>query len=90
MIIRFRMIYPSLESIIGRELKDSYGRYVGIIAGISTDGDGNIQSVGVDTGCNGFYKIEGNRLTFEEDIPILKSEWKLDSDNFLKTSGIAE
>lgn len=84
------MIYPSLERIIGRELKDSFGRYVGIIAGISTDGEGNIQSVGVDTGCNGFHKIECDRLTFEEDTPILKSEWKLESDSFLKTSGITE
>jgi len=84
------MTHPSLESIIGKELKDSYGRYVGIITGISTDSNGKIQSVGVDAGSNGFAKFEGDRITFEEDSPELTSEWKLNSDSFLKTNGIAE
>ncbi len=84
------MTHPSLESIIGRELKDSYGRYVGIITGISTNSNGKIQSVGVDTGSNGFNKFEGNRITFEEDSPLLTSEWKLNTDSFLRTSGVAE
>ena len=84
------MTHPSLENIIGRELKDSYGRYVGIITGISTDNNGKIQFVGVDTGSNGFRKFEGARITFEEDSPELTSEWKLNSDSFLKTNGIAE
>ena len=84
------MTHPSLESIIGRELKDSYGRYVGIITGISTDSNGKIQSVGVDAGSNGFTKFEGDRITFEEDSPLLTSEWKLNTDSFLRTSGIAE
>jgi hypothetical protein len=84
------MTHPSLESIIGKELKDSYGRYVGIITGISTDSNGKIQSVGVDAGSNGFTKFEGDRITFEEDSPLLTSEWKLNTDSFLRTSGIAE
>ena len=84
------MTHPSLENIIGRELKDSYGRYVGIITGISTDNNGKIQFVGVDTGSNGFRKFQGARITFEEDSPELTSEWKLNSDSFLKTNGIAE
>ena len=84
------MTHPSLESIIGKELKDSYGRYVGIITGISTDSTGIIQAVGVDAGSNGFTKIEGDRITFEEDSPILTSEWKLNTDSYLRTSGIAE
>ncbi|MDP7658219.1 MAG: CdvA-like protein [Nitrososphaerales archaeon] len=84
------MTHPSLESIIGRELKDSYGRYVGIITGISTDSNRKIQFVGVDAGSNGFRKFEGDRITFEEDSPELTSEWKLNSDSFLKTNGIAE
>ena len=84
------MTHPSLENIIGKELKDSYGRYVGIITGISTDNNGKIQFVGVDTGSNGFRKFEGARITFEEDSPELTSEWKLNSDSFLKTNGIAE
>ena len=84
------MTHPSLENIIGRELKDSYGRYVGIITGISTDSNGKIQSVGVDAGSNGFTKFEGDRITFEEDSPLLTSEWKLNTDSFLRTSGIAE
>ena len=84
------MTHPSLESIIGKELKDSYGRYVGIITGISIDSNRKIQFVGVDAGSNGFRKFEGDRITFEEDSPELTSEWKLNSDSFLKTNGIAE
>jgi hypothetical protein len=84
------MTHPSLENIIGKELKDSYGRYVGIITGISIDSNRKIQFVGVDAGSNGFRKFEGDRITFEEDSPELTSEWKLNSDSFLKTNGIAE
>jgi hypothetical protein len=84
------MTVPQLNTLVGKQIKDSYGRYLGIIAGISTDSSGNIRSLGVDTGCSGFKAIDGEQIFFEDDSPIFISEWRLDADKFMKTSGLAE
>lgn len=84
------MTPPLLDALVGRQLKDSYGRYVGVIAGITTDEVGNILSIGVDTGCHGFKKIDGEQIIFEDETPTTISEWRLKTDNLLKMSEIAQ
>jgi len=66
----------SLESLVGKPLKDLYGRHIGVIVGVSTDISGNSAHVGVDTGFSGFVKVDGSQLFIEDGTPILVSEWK--------------
>ncbi len=65
-----------LDTLIGRQLKDSYGRNVGVIVGLSVDDSGKIRYVGLDTGCGGFEKIDGDQIFFEDDSPTLISGWR--------------
>ena len=66
----------SLESLVGKPLKDLYGRHIGVIVGVSTDISGNAAHIGVDTGFSGFVKIDGDQLFIEDGAPILVTAWK--------------
>ncbi|MCL4436264.1 MAG: CdvA-like protein [Thaumarchaeota archaeon] len=84
------MTLPSSDNLIGKQLRDSYGRYSGIIVGINTDESGSVCSIGVDAGCNGFQTIGVDQITFVDDNPVLVSNWKLKAESLIKTSGAAQ
>jgi hypothetical protein len=84
------MTLPSLDNLIGRQLRDSYGRYFGTIAGITVDESGGIRSIGIDTGSDGFQTIDGSKIAIDDDSLVLISDWKQKADKLMKTSGLAQ
>jgi len=79
----------SPEAIMGRSLKDMYGRYVGVVAGVSIDDAGNVTSVLVDKGHDGSIEFGIDRLAFEEGEFTLVPEWRLKAGDISKTISLS-
>ena len=56
--------------IIGKNVKDMYGTFMGKVAGTITDIDGSIQSVGIDCGSQGLQQIQFEQLVIQGDVVI--------------------
>ena len=70
--------------IIGKNVKDMYGTFMGKVIGTITDIDGSIQSVGVDCGSQGLQQIQYEQLVVQGDVVIFIPKWRLDSQRLLR------
>jgi hypothetical protein len=70
--------------IIGKNVKDMYGTFMGKVIGTITDIDGSIQSVGVDCGSQGLQQIPYEQLVVQGNIVIFIPKWRLDSQRLLR------
>ena len=77
------MTHDDIE-IIGKNVKDMYGTFMGKVVGTITDIDGSIQSVGVDCGSQGLQQIQYEQLVVQGDIVIFIPKWRLDSQRLLR------
>ena len=70
--------------IIGKNVKDMYGTFMGKVAGTLTDIDGSIQSVGIDCGSQGLQQIPYEQLVVQGDAVIFVPKWRLDSQRLIR------
>ena len=70
--------------IIGKNVKDMYGTFMGKVVGTITDIDGSIQSVGIDCGSQGLQQIQYEQLVVQGDVVIFIPKWRLDSQRLLR------
>jgi hypothetical protein len=70
--------------IIGKNVKDMYGTFMGKVIGTATDIDGSIQSVGIDCGSQGLQQIPYEQLVVQSNIVIFIPKWRLDSQRLLR------
>ncbi len=70
--------------IIGKNVKDMYGTFMGKVIGTITDIDGSIQSVGVDCGSQGLQQIQYDQLVVQGNVVIFIPKWRLDSQKLLR------
>jgi hypothetical protein len=70
--------------IIGKNVKDMYGTFMGKVIGTITDIDGSIQSVGVDCGSQGLQQIAYEQLVVQASVVIFIPKWRLDSQRLLR------
>lgn len=70
--------------IIGKNVKDMYGTFMGKVIGTITDIDGSIQSVGVDCGSQGLQQIAYEQLVVQGSVVIFIPKWRLDSQRLLR------
>ncbi|HIE47190.1 MAG: CdvA-like protein [Nitrosopumilus sp.] len=70
--------------IIGKNVKDMYGTFMGKVAGTITDIDGSIQSVGIDCGTQGLQQIQFEQLVIQGDVVIFIPKWRLDSQRLIR------
>ena len=70
--------------IIGKNVKDMYGTFMGKVAGTLTDIDGSIQSVGIDCGSQGLQQIPYEQLVVQGDAVIFIPKWRLDSQRLIR------
>ena len=70
--------------IIGKNVKDMYGTFMGKVAGTITDIDGSIQSVGIDCGSQGLQQIPFEQLVVQGDAVIFIPKWRLDSQRLIR------
>ncbi|CAI9831533.1 MAG: CdvA-like protein [Nitrosopumilus sp.] len=70
--------------IIGKDVKDMYGTFMGRVVGTMTEVDGTIQSVGVDCGSGGLQQIRHEQMVVREDVVIFIPRWRLDSQKLIR------
>ncbi|MCV0392042.1 MAG: CdvA-like protein [Nitrosopumilus sp.] len=70
--------------IIGKNVKDMYGTFMGKVIGTITDIDGSIQSVGIDCGSQGLQQIQYEQLVVQGDVVIFIPKWRLDSQRLIR------
>ena len=70
--------------IIGKNVKDMYGTFMGKVIGTMTDIDGTIQTVGVDCGSQGLQQIQFEQLVVQGDVVIFIPKWRLDSQRLIR------
>lgn len=70
--------------IVGKNVKDMYGTFMGKVAGTITDIDGSIQSVGIDCGSQGLLQIQYEQLVVQGDVVIYIPKWRLDSQRLIR------
>ena len=70
--------------IIGKNVKDMYGTFMGKVIGTITDIDGSIQSVGIDCGFQGLQQIQFEQLVVQGEVVIFIPKWRLDSQRLIR------
>jgi len=70
--------------IIGKNVKDMYGTFMGKVIGTITDIDGSIQTVGIDCGSQGLQQIQYEQLVVQSDVVIFIPKWRLDSQRLIR------
>ena len=70
--------------LIGKQVKDMYGTFLGKALGTITHIDGTIESVGVDCGSQGLQHIPFEQIVVQGDILIYVPKWRLESQRLLK------
>ncbi len=70
--------------IIGKNVKDMYGTFMGKVIGTITDIDGSIQSIGIDCGFHGLQQIQYEQLVVQNDVVIFIPKWRLDSQRLIR------
>ena len=76
------------QGIMGKDIKDMYGSYVGRAVGTTTDIDGTVITVGVDCGYRGLMEISFEHLVVQEDAIVYVPQWRLDSQKILREKGL--
>ena len=70
--------------IIGKNVKDMYGTFMGKVVGTITEIDGSIQSVGIDCGSQGLQQIQFEQLVAQGENVIFIPKWRLDSQRLIR------
>jgi len=70
--------------IIGKNVKDMYGTFMGKVIGTITDIDGSIQSVGIDCGSQGLQQIPYEQSVAQGEVVIFIPKWRLDSQRLIR------
>jgi len=70
--------------IIGKNVKDMYGTFMGKVIGTITDIDGSIQSIGIDCGSQGLQQIQYEQIVVQDDAVIFIPKWRLDSQRLIR------
>ncbi len=70
--------------IIGKNVKDMYGTFMGKVIGTITDIDGSIQTIGIDCGSQGLQQIQYEQIVVQNDAVIFIPKWRLDSQRLIR------
>lgn len=79
-----------IDKLIGKRVKDVYGRYIGYIAGLVVNNLGELTFIGVDCGDKGFCEFPTDYIRFENDTAILSPSWRVDAEKLAKESVILQ
>jgi hypothetical protein len=73
---------------VGKQVKDIYGTYIGKVVGIITEIDGEIETVGVDTGSGGLKQLPYEQLVIQGDYVFFIPKWRLDAQRLLRQKSL--
>ena len=72
---------------LGKEIWDPYGRYVGTLVGFCIDPSGEISSIGVDRGTEGFKEFESDMFRFENGTIVVTPKWEAECQEISQNLG---
>ncbi|MEM2339249.1 MAG: CdvA-like protein [Nitrososphaerales archaeon] len=78
------MSLEAVRSLIGKPVKDAYGRYVGYVIGMYIDALGQLKAIGVDEGKGSFSEYNSDRILIDNESLIILPNWKIDVDKLKK------
>ncbi|MDA4124097.1 MAG: CdvA-like protein [Thaumarchaeota archaeon] len=70
----------SITPLVGKPVKDLYGRNAGLAIGFSIDTSGEVKSIGVDEGKGKFAEYPSSRLLTDKDGFVVVPAWKIESE----------
>lgn len=70
--------------MVGKPVRDIYGRYAGYVVGFSVDTNGELQFVGIDQGNGEFTEFEGRRVIQDKDSIVVIPAWKVETEALRK------
>jgi archaellum component FlaC len=73
---------------VGKQVKDIYGTYIGMVVGIITEIDGEIETVGVDCGSGGMKQLPYEQLVIQGDYVFFIPKWRLDAQRLLRQKSL--
>jgi len=73
---------------VGKQVKDIYGTYIGRVVGIITEIDGEIETIGVDTGSAGLKQLPYEQLVIQGEYVFFIPKWRLDAQKLLRQKSL--
>ena len=80
----------SLRALIGKSVKDFYGREAGHVIGINVDNLGQLNSVGIDEGRGKLMEYSSNNIIFEDGSLVIVPKWRVDIERVGRESETAQ
>lgn len=69
---------------MGKRVRDTYGRYVGFVVGISTDPFGELKGIALDSGQTGFVEIPSACMEKDGELLKMVPTWQMESSKYNK------
>jgi hypothetical protein len=76
-----------MSVLLGKSVVDSYGRQVGLLLGYSVDQSGEVSSIAVDRGTEGFQEFEADRFRFEKETIVVTPRWEAEFQEMSQNLG---
>jgi hypothetical protein len=73
--------------MLGKSVFDSYGRQAGILLGYSVDPSGEVSSIAVDRGTEGFQEFETDRFRIENEAIVIAPRWEAECQEMSENLG---
>jgi hypothetical protein len=67
------------QRLLGREVRDLYGGYLGRVSILGTDGVGKVSFLGIDAGSSGFLEVPYERVAIKDETLIVVPNWKFEA-----------
>jgi hypothetical protein len=74
--------------LVGKQVKDIYGTYMGRAIGIITENDGEIEAVGVDCGSAGLKQLPYEQLVIQGEYVFFIPRWRLEAQRLLRQKSL--
>ena len=72
------------RTFMGKRVRDTYGRYIGFVVGISTDPFGELKGVALDSGQSGFIEIPSACMERDGELLKMVPTWKMEAAKYNK------
>ncbi|MDW8045498.1 MAG: CdvA-like protein [Nitrososphaerota archaeon] len=73
-----------VKNLMGKPVKDIYGRYVGYVVGMYIDALGQLKAIGIDEGKGSFNEYSSDRILIDNDSLVIIPNWRIDVNRLKK------